>query len=83
MAIIGYNDFTVDCGVPQPPANGHIGQYQNTKMNSTVTYQCDDGYNPLPTLLAKCIEGGVWNPPPQYHDCIQVGKCVLIPQAVV
>ena len=53
----------IDCGHPSSATidNGHI-IYNNTGLNATIKYKCEDGYKPLNNtyILALCDYNGKW-----------------------
>ena len=67
---------TVDCGIPNPPINGYLSSYPDTKEGTIVTFQCDaDEYVPSVVLDSTCSNLGMWVPDPEQHECtLIVGK---------
>ena len=58
---------TVSCGPPFPPFNGLIFPYTNTTEGATVTFTCQDTFNPIEDnyTLAVCNKQGKWQPNPK------------------
>ena len=69
----------VDCGIPVPPFNGHLGGYPNSKENTTVTFQCDEDYVPSLVRTSTCTGYGVWEPNPAEHNCSLIEGNVCSP----
>lgn len=64
-----FDPFTVDCGIPETPLNGHLDDYTNTKENVNVTFQCGEDYVPSSILVTTCTSQGLWEPNPAAHNC--------------
>ena len=61
----------VDCLDPHPPMNGFIEPYFHTRQGATLTFRCNEGFNPT-AINSTCSREGEWIPPPDQHDCIEV-----------
>ena len=62
----------VDCGIPEPPVNGYLGNYTGRKLSDIVTVQCGDGYIPSMVMVSTCMQNGLWTPQPSDHNCTLV-----------
>ena len=65
---------TVDCGAPQPPANGFIKTVSSTILGAVISFQCDQGFSPPEERTATCARdedtgSAVWEPNPAEHTC--------------
>ena len=72
---------TVDCGAPQPPANGSIDPYSSTLEGAVISFQCDQGFSPSEEVTATCVRdgntgSGTWSPDPAGHIC--TGTCMYM-----
>ena len=65
-----YFFFAVDCGPPNPPTNGQIGNYSRTTEGADVNFTCDSGFIPVTEIVAVCESDGLWNPLPENHTCM-------------
>lgn len=63
----------VDCGVPEPVANGEI-IYEDTLYQSTVTYNCNRGYNRVGDRTRVCGKGGQWLGSAPVCDIVQCDR---------
>lgn len=61
--------FTVDCGIPESPLNGNLGNHSSTKETDNVTFQCNEDYVPSQVEIATCNSLGMWKPDPAEHNC--------------
>ncbi len=61
--------ISVDCGIPEPPLNGFLGNYSSTKEGDNVTFQCGGDYVPLAVMVSTCSSSGMWDPEPMDHVC--------------
>ena len=59
----------VDCGVPNPPMNGTLGNYSHTEVGATVQFWCNEGFHPPDIRDSVCSNQGLWTPLPQEHNC--------------
>ena len=50
----------VDCGDPGIPANGDAS-YENTTLDSTVTYSCNSSYVLCGDDTRTCLPNGAWS----------------------
>jgi hypothetical protein len=62
----------VDCGAPQPPANGGVA-YTTTTHGSTATYSCDSGYDLVGSATVTCQTDGTWSDAPPSCDPVDCG----------
>ena len=52
----------MDCGDPPELRNGSISNMSmNTTLNSTVTYECDDGFEFIGVIGITCLASGNWS----------------------
>ena len=79
----------MDCGVPDSPINGTLGNYSNTEVGATVSFRCNEGFHPPDVRVSVCSDQGLWTPFPQEHNCrgkenhkwvlaIEQASCVII-----
>ena len=74
------NHVIVDCGTPQPPTNGHLRDVPTLfGEGTTVTFQCNEGFNPPTQITTRCTASSTWDPLPAEHVCT-IGKILLLPQ---
>ena len=59
----------VNCGVPEPPANGTVDIATHTREGARVDYRCDDGFRPSANFTSTCEGTSLWAPQPQDHVC--------------
>ena len=59
----------VDCGVPDPPINGTMGNYSNTEVGATLQFWCNEGFHSPDIRVSVCSNQGLWTPLPQEHNC--------------
>ena len=59
----------VDCGVPDPPMDGTLGNYSHTAVGATVQFWCNEGFHPPDIRDSVCSNQGLWTPLPQKHNC--------------
>ncbi len=69
--------FIVDCGVPIPPIDGLLVNYDSTKAGSTVIYRCNDGFRPSTLQRSTCTNERLWIPAPEEHNCTFIIGTVL------
>ena len=70
-----YTHTVVNCGVPIPPTNGSLGNYNHTREGSTLTFYCNDGFRPSAIMTSTCTNTTLWIPPPHQLECVfVVGK---------
>ena len=62
--------ISVNCGVPQPPPNGFLGNYSHSKVGGQVTFWCNESYVPSAVMVSTCSSTGVWEPHPEDHNCV-------------
>ncbi len=72
MIFILYN--IVDCGVPIPPINGFLVNYDTTKVGGTVIYRCDNGFTPTSLQSSACTYDRLWIPALEDLNCTSTGK---------
>ncbi len=61
--------FTVNCGDPIAPMNGSVGEYNDTGLGASVTYQCVEGFHPFEVRTAVCNSAAKWIPNPEEYNC--------------
>lgn len=76
LKVISY--FVVDCGDPNPPTNGQIGNISRTTERADVTFTCDFGFIPVTEVMAVCTSDGVWDPLPENHTCMDGTYCTKL-----
>ena len=59
----------VDCGNPQPPANGSV-HYTGLKEGSKAVIECSAGFQILGRPIAECNSNGSWEPDTAKQQCI-------------
>ena len=57
------------CPIPAAPINGSISPVTIRIVDSTVTFQCDLGYEPTELMTATCMNDLTWNPDPESIVC--------------
>ena len=62
----------VNCGEPNPPMNGTVGNYSHTRQGATAISRCEDGFRPSATFFSACTDSGMWMPQPEELDCTLV-----------
>lgn len=73
--IVVFAFVLVNCGIPMPPINGDVGNYTNSRVEQTTTFQCDEGYIPSGVVISTCTNLGLWTPEPEEHNCtLIIGK---------
>ncbi len=68
----------VDCGVPIPPIGGSLVNYDSTKVDSTVTYKCEDFYQPTTLQISTCTNTRLWIPLLEEHNCTYTGNIIMM-----
>ena len=53
----------VDCGPPDPPANGSLIRNDSTLEGTRIYYECNDGLLPNGHAIAVCNSKEMWTPP--------------------
>ena len=53
----------VNCGVPEPPVNGILGNYSHTEGGGIALFWCRDGFLPEGVRTSVCNYHGMWDPP--------------------
>ena len=61
--------FAVDCREPVFNNSRIAVKYTTTLEDSTLTYDCREGFLPRASLIAICYHNGSWVPNPTYHTC--------------
>lgn len=59
---------TVDCGPPNSPRNGSVGNPTVTTEGSVVSYGCDQNLVPEEEMMSVCSVDG-WSPNPAELVC--------------
>ena len=59
---------TVDCGPPNSPRNGSVGNPTVTTEGSVVFYRCDQNLVPEEEMMSVCSVDG-WSPNPAELVC--------------
>jgi len=60
--------LTVDCGPPDSPRNGSVGNLAVTTEGSVVLYRCDQNLVPEEEMMSVCSVNG-WSPDPADLVC--------------
>lgn len=75
----------VDCGIPQPPLNGFLGDFIGSKEGDIITFQCNINYVPSAVVKSICDDIGLWDPEPMDHLCdfvegtvVTGGLCIIV-----
>ena len=74
MSICNVCVSSVDCGSPQPPANGFIKTVSSTLEGAVISFQCDQGFSPPEERPATCVRdedtgSAAWEPNPAEQTC--------------
>ena len=74
MSICNVYVSSVDCGAPQPPANGFIKTVSSTLEGAVISFQCDQGFSPPEERPTSCVRdedtgSAVWEPNPAEQTC--------------
>ena len=64
---------TVSCGIPLPPTSGYIFPYDDTSVQSTLSFVCDNRTqaHQVKVFSAICDDDGNWEPSPFIH-CVEL-----------
>ena len=60
----------IDCGTPSVTCGVVIEPFNNTQLDATIIFHCDEGLIPQTITKAVCGSTGVWNPDPAFHSCV-------------
>ena len=77
-----FHAYAANCGVPKPPRNGTIVNYNSTVEGSVLRYQCNSGFGSVGEMIAVCAANGSWSPDPAHVTCKEIGMQVAITHAL-
>ena len=60
MLVTYANNYIVDCGDPDSPANGDVS-YTTTTEGSVADYSCDEGYDLNGVTQRICQSNNTWS----------------------
>ncbi len=61
--------YTVRCDDPVPPENGRLVSVTQRTEGSTVTFMCDEGFQPTGERMATCRADRTWENDPAEFVC--------------